>query len=72
MMLLCRVPGRRCAGGGAQASGQGDVLGVGPQAAFLPATGDERLKKHPGTDVQGTHGLGGVHLVTNDGKQVDA
>src|SRR5260221_4315713 len=31
-------------GGGAQAGGQSDVLGAGPQAALLPATGDEGLE----------------------------
>src|SRR5262249_49312664 len=59
-------------GGGAQADRQGDVLGAGPQAAFLPATRDEGFEEHPGSDVEGAHALGRVHLVADRGEQVDA
>jgi hypothetical protein len=38
----------------------------------LPATWDEGFEKHPGTDVEGTHALGGVYLVADHAEQVDA
>ncbi len=53
-------------GGSTEACRERHVLRAGPQAAFLTAAVDDWLQRHAGTDIEGGHTLGRVHLVVHN------
>ena len=59
-------PGRRTEGGD-----EGDALGPRTPTALLSAAVDDRFEVDPGAHVEGRDALRCVHLVPDDGEQVD-
>jgi len=51
--------------------GEGDILGTGPPAVFLPAAGERGNKFNASPDVQDANTLGAVKFVWREAEQID-
>ncbi len=59
------------AGGRAERNRPGGVLGARPKATLLAAATSKRLGAYAGANIKRANALGCVHLVPDDGEQVD-
>jgi hypothetical protein len=59
-------------GRGTEGGGEGDVLGAGANAAFLSPSADQWFESDALADVERGDALRGLHLVADNGQQVDA